>query len=162
MSDEQLQLFDVPERLAHRRREFASLGHATLRHDHAVLLIMTALIVASIVFAFGVERGKRLAHTELPAPVSAVEAPTTPKLVQKPSKLASEASGFAVQVVSCTQAKFAQQALQQLQRQGEKAFLLQQQGRTMLLVGPFSTKANAAGKLSTLRQRYRDCFIRTL
>jgi cell division septation protein DedD len=71
-------------------------------------------------------------------------------------------SRFAVQVVSYSQAKFAQQELQQLQRQGEKAFLLKRQGKTTLLVGPFPTKENAASKLSGLRPRYRDCFIRTL
>ena len=176
MSDEQLQLFDVPEHPAHRRRGFTSLGQATLRHDHAVLLVITALIVSSIVFAFGVERGKRVARAEqrtsrsiveaVPEPVATpqpVAAPGKPaKLIQKPSKLASNESGFAVQVVSCNQAKFAQQELRQLQRQGEKAFLVQRDGRTALLVGPFPTKEHAAGKLSALRQQYRDCFIRTL
>ena len=185
MSDEQLQLFDVPAHPAHRRRGFTSVGQATLRHDHAVLLAMTALIIASVVFAFGVERGKRLARTEqsasmaeaLPAPEPVtnsqpVAAPMAPavkpvpskpaKLAPKASKLASKESNFAVQVVSYSQARFAQQELQQLQRQGEKAFLMQQQGRTTLLIGPFPTKAHAVDKLLTLRQRYQGCFIRAL
>ena len=174
MSDEQLQLFNVPAHPAHRRGGCTSLGQATLRHDHAVLLVMTALIIASVVFAFGVERGKRLVRAEQPAFVAeALPAPepvtsSAPvsskpaKLAPKTSKLAFKESNFAVQVVSYNQAKFAQQELQQLQRQGEKAFLLQQQGRTTLLIGPFPTKAHAVDKLSTLRQRYQGCFIRTL
>ena len=194
MSDEQLQLFEGPERpVRFRRRMPTSLGHATLRHDHAVLLAMTALIVASVVFALGVERGKRLAKTEsrslrtiaesIPNPsasimpvavpsapvdvarvkASAAPAPVKPaKMTKKPSRLAAETSNFAVQVVSYSQVKFAQQELRQLQRRGEHAFLLQQQGRMTLLVGPFPTKEHAVSKLSTLRQRYEGCFVRTL
>ena len=199
MSDEQLQLFDTAERSARPRRAFnPTLGHAVLRHDHAVLLAIAMLIGASITFALGVERGKRLAGAEsrvrfsiaadgardaprsttvmspmTPAGIDRSPAPATPPAAapaprkpanapSKPSKLAAETSGFAVQVVTYSQPKVAHQELQQLQQKGEKAFLLQRAGKTSLLVGPFPTKEHATSKLSALRSRYRDCFIRTL
>ena len=175
MPDEQLQLFDVPGQPARLRRSATpSLGHATLRHDHAVLLAMIVMIAASMLFAFGVERGKHVVQAErsrssVMQTASAPEAATipTPAPQTRPSKLASsEEARFAVQVVSYRQAKFAQRELQQLQRQGENAFLLQRQGKTTVMVGPFLTKEHAASNVSRLRQRYReryrDCFIRTL
>ena len=187
MSDEQLQLFNVPGHPARRPRGLtAPLGQASLRHDHVVLVAMIAMIAASIVFAFGVERGKRVAHTEQsPSIAQALSIPEATMSAKRPETVVgstdSKASSapqkqplkaasasvagdaqFAIQVVTCRQTQSARRELRQLQQRGENAFLLQRQGKTTVLVGPFPTKENAASKLSALRQRYQDCFLRTL
>jgi cell division septation protein DedD len=58
----QLELFQVPETL-HTRRS-ATIGAFQVRYDHAVLMAIASLISVSVVFACGVERGKRLATEE--------------------------------------------------------------------------------------------------
>ena len=84
----------------------------------------------------------------------------TPRI--KTKLAAASSSQFAVQVVSYTQATLADRELQRLKQQGEPAFLATNQGRVSLLVGPFSNKAHASSKLTDLRQRYQDCFVRSL
>ncbi len=64
-ADPQLQLFDMPPQ-ASAPRQPAPIGLLQLRYDHAVLLTIAGLIGVSVVFAFGVERGKQLAKAERP------------------------------------------------------------------------------------------------
>ena len=67
-----------------------------------------------------------------------------------------------MQVVTYNRPLLARAELQRLQDTGEQAFLHQQRGRTVLLVGPFSTKHLAREKSTTLKERYGDCFVRLL
>lgn len=92
---------------------------------------------------------------------------TAPKAVpgmKKPAKSVAQGpdSKFAVQVVSYSQPKLAQRELQRLQQRGEDAFLIMVKDRTVLMVGPYASRDRASAKLSSLRQHYRDCFVRTL
>jgi len=184
---QQLHLFEVPAAPA-AQRERLRLGALFLRPDHVLLSLMFGLVGLSVIFALGVERGRQVAQAERPllaprepevktkASTSSVEAeapsprresapnPVAPK---KPGpkaavKVASAPSQFAIQVVSYNQPTLAQQELQRLQQRGERAFLVKRQGRTVLYVGPFPSKDHAATKLTALRQRYRDCFVKTL
>ncbi len=59
----QFELFDVREH-ASSRASSMTIGMFQIRHDHAVILAIAGLISVSVVFACGVERGKRLARTE--------------------------------------------------------------------------------------------------
>ena len=102
----------------------------------------------------------------------------TPK-VKKPTKLVSEPSKsnaaqaratvrpagrsrYAVQVVTFSRPQLAKQELDRLQARGERAFLVMQDGRTIVYVGPFPSRDHASQKLTTLKMRYQDCFLRTL
>ena len=156
--DTQLELFESPPRAPDRRGALAPMKSVHLRPDHAVLLMIIGLIGSAVVFAAGVERGKRLARAErlLLSPAVSSQAPvvTRKTVVSRPR--------FAIQVASYSQPKFAQQALQRLQQQGEQGVLVNKQDRIVVLVGPFSTKAQASARLTSLRRHYQDCFIRTL
>ena len=102
----------------------------------------------------------------------------TPK-VKKPTKLVSEPSKpnavhenvtvqqagrsrYAIQVVTFSRAQLAKRELDRLQARGERAFLVIRDGRTVVYVGPFPSKDNASQKLTMLKTRYQDCFLRTL
>ncbi len=89
----------------------------------------------------------------------------TQRPVQSPSNtpktLAGEL-GFAIQVVSYSQPKLAQQELTRLKQHGERAFLVLRKDRVAIVVGPFTTKEHAKMKLASLRQHYQDCFLRNL
>lgn len=104
---------------------------------------------------------------EKPAPAPA----TTPKVKTKlvsASPVPDASSGgrrvsrYAVQVVTFSRPQLAKQELDRLVASGERAFLVMRDGRTIVYVGPFPSKTHAAGKLSTLKARYQDCFVRTL
>ncbi len=104
----QPELFDLPPQAA-PRRQYAAIGTVAVRHDQAVLLLIVALLGSSVVFAMGVERGKRLARTERPLlpPVSTAsgepasagpsatdnaESPATPQAPRAPARPAAPGS----------------------------------------------------------------------
>ncbi|MBI3087659.1 MAG: SPOR domain-containing protein [Candidatus Omnitrophica bacterium] len=95
---------------------------------------------------------------------SPTKTPAPKKTLKTPVRVASDppASAFAIQVVSYRNPALAQQELQRLRRQGEQAFLVQKTGRLLLCVGPFPSKARASDKLTSLKPRYGDCFVRSL
>ena len=80
----------------------------------------------------------------------------------EPKKAAPARGRFAIQVVTYTQPQLAMREMQRLQQRGERAFLVKRDGRTMVYVGPFPSKDNAAEKLTTLKSLYQDCFLRSL
>lgn len=187
--ESQLELFHVPTERP-RRRPHSMIGMTSwqIRQDHFMLLGIASLVGVSVVFALGVERGKRLARAERPllihslgassvrpAPTSAapesLSAPAgllpsrpAPSSARRPASgpERKEPSRYAIQVVTYSRPALAQRELQRLQQRGERAFLVVKQGRVVLFVGPFPTKENASAKLTSLRQRYQDCFIRSL
>ena len=185
---QQLYLFDVPATPA-AQRERLRLGALSLRPDHVLLSLMFGLIGLSVIFALGVDRGRRVAQAErplLPPREPDVKTSPNPSLGPRPRdpspripsasegvapkkpgpkaavKVANDPSQFAIQVVSYNQPTLAQQELQRLQQRGERAFLVKRQGRTVLYVGPFPSKDHAATKLTALRRHYRDCFVKSL
>lgn len=88
----------------------------------------------------------------------------TPKK-KDPVRVASTASNksrYAIQVVTFSRAALAKQELDRLHAKGEPAFLVMRDGRTMVYVGPFSSKGTASEQLSRFKTRYQDCFVRTL
>jgi len=90
---------------------------------------------------------------------------TAPIAAPKPKtrvKLASGKSRYAVQVVTYTQASLAKKELDRLHARGEHAFLVMRDGRTIVYVGPFPSKDHASEKVTSLKPRYGDCFVRTL
>lgn len=178
-SDSQLEFFDVPATTAPRSNRMVGMGRVVLRYDHAVLCGMVALIGVAVVFGLGVERGKMIARadhlmlgpqfgavsepsipmkpiTPPPPPAPNISPPAAPKAVAGKSK-------FAIQVVTYSKTTLARQELTRLLGRGEEAFLIDRgDGRMVLCVGPFSTREKASVRLSRLKQRYQDCFIRTL
>lgn len=100
-----------------------------------------------------------------PAPAKKVKVPTKlaasePSAAKSPSKTGK--SRYAIQVVAYSRMQSARQELERLRSRGERAFLVMRNGRTIVFVGPFPSKSNAAEKLTSLKARYQDCFVKTL
>ncbi|MBI1992454.1 MAG: SPOR domain-containing protein [Candidatus Omnitrophica bacterium] len=102
-----------------------------------------------------------VAGAQKPAPPPAASTPQAPK-AKEPSKPAFGKSRYAVQVVTYSRPGLAKQEVQRLKKRGETAFLVMREGRTSVYVGPFPSKRHADRKLTKLKSRYQDCFIRTL
>lgn len=115
---------------------------------------------------------------EQPAPQAAITAPPatevsapsfTPALKpaatpvkKEPAKAKTGKSRYAVQVSTFSKPQMAKQEMDRLRAKGEPAFLVIREGRTMVYVGPFPSKDNAAAKSTNLRSKYSDCFVKTL
>ncbi len=100
---------------------------------------------------------------------SVPEAPTiiAPPAVSQPSPAApkprlAEGARYAVQIVTYSTSQLAQRELSRLQQDGERAFLLKRDGHTIVYVGPFDSKTVARDKASSLKERYKDCFLKSL
>ena len=205
--DDQLELFDLSGQPVARVRHEA-LGRLVfqLRYDQLVLTCMALLMGLTVVFACGVERGKRLVRLEVPsttfahepaampsipatrikeessservdrvplAPATPVEPPrttppaTAPQAKPKSRIAAAPTEGstkgrYAIQVVTYTRAQSAKREMDRFIARGERAFLVMRQGRTMVYVGPFPSSTRASEKLTTLKTRYQDCFVKIL
>ena len=191
-SEQQLELFSggtqssAPQRPGIGGRWFLQLGY-----DQLILTGIGCLIGIAIIFACGVERGKQLARVEdmstvrqislAEATQSAVRSSTataltaskqfegkkdggieTPKTKSSNKATLTGIARYAIQVVSYSRLQLARQELQRLQARGEHAFLVTQEGRMVVCVGPFPSQSHAHQKLVTLKARYQDCFIKTL
>lgn len=106
------------------------------------------------------------APSNVSKPSPSTPAPKAVPGMRKPAKSVASAdatdSKFAIQVVSYSQPQLAQRELQRLQQRGEHAFLVVIKDRTVLMVGPYGSRDRATAKLSSLKQQYQDCFVRTL
>ncbi len=186
--EQQLELFQVGESSAPapRRETIGSVG-VRLRHDQMMLLAIGALIGVAVVFAGGVERGKQLVRgerrlldqaPEQPAVVSAKSLThpsdsagrtvSLPIRNSEPVKItvseppARASARYAIQVATYSQSKLATQELQRLHAKGESAFLMKRGGRIIVYIGPFPSQGHASKKLVVWKNRYQDCFVKTL
>jgi cell division septation protein DedD len=179
----QLELFDLSRQQAPLlRREGVGRFSFAVRHDQMILAAIGSLIGLTVVFAFGVERGKQIARHEqslsveppllavanpvIAAPEPAKAAPVAVVKVAEAAVAAEQpdepVKKFAVQLVTYSQPQLARRELQRLQDTGEKAFLVTRKGRTILYAGPFGSKNHASEKLLSLKVRYQDGFVKTL
>ena len=173
----QLELFDLTGQSAPRpSQRMGGRLLVQLRRDHLLLVGVAGLLGVTVIFASGVERGKQLARTErvLLAPPqrmpsvsdstkpTPVTAPSAPPGNGAPAAGARPSGRYAVQVVTYSAPSRAQRELQRLQGQGEQAFLVKRDGHTMVYVGPFASRDHARKKLTMLKTRYGDCFVKAL
>ena len=223
---QQFELFDLSGQPVARLRHEA-LGRLVfqLRYDQLVLSSMALLMGLTVVFAFGVERGKGLGRREtastafvrqssanppasaLPSseepgperaarpmpstPTNPVEPQTAPPAApqakpksrvasataastttkasasttrrEAPKAQAGKGNGrYAIQVVTFTRAQAAKRELDRLIARGERAFLVMRKDRTVVYVGPFPSQTRASEKLTMLKTRYQDCFLKIL
>jgi cell division protein FtsN len=199
--DQQLELFDLSGQPVARLRHEA-LGRLVfqLRYDQLVLTCMALLMGLTVVFACGVERGKRLVRLEVesttfarqPAampvepprttpPATAPQAKPKSRIATAPTEVSTKETAstsapreplaaqakkdtgrYAIQVVTYTRAQSAKREMDRLIARGERAFLVMRKGRTMVYVGPFPSSTHASEKLTTLKTRYQDCFVKIL
>lgn len=112
--------------------------------------VPTKLAVGPRTKGVGVGAGDTPASKPSPAAVAA----------KPPSK--AGVSRYAIQVIAYSRMPQARQELERLRAAGERAFLVMRDGRTIVFVGPFPSKGNAVEKLTSLKVRYQDCFVKTL
>jgi cell division septation protein DedD len=67
-----------------------------------------------------------------------------------------------VQVATYQRVQLARAELERLRALGEPAFLVTRNGRFSVNVGPFPSKQTASRKGATMKERYHDCFVRSL
>jgi cell division protein FtsN len=116
------------------------------------------------------ERSPAPAPAKLPGKASvrvASEQPSAAVLVVAQPKKATAvkpagSSRYAVQVATYKQPQLAKRELARLQAKGERAFLIMRNGSVVVYAGPFPSKDNAKEKVTALKTRYQDCFIKTL
>lgn len=153
-----------------------------LGYEHIVLIAVTLLLGVVATFALGIDRGQRLARypSMLPRPASdglrraltatperevgarslAVHASSTP--LTTPATAASPVR-YAIQVASYQSAQDASTEAGKLKRQGHAVVSTEHRGRfTIVLVGSYASKREAANQLPILRKRYKDCFVKEL
>src|SRR3989338_4337089 len=105
------------------------------------------------------------APTAIPATALKAATPAGPLPAREKEQAKAKAgkSRYAVQVVTFSQPQLAKKEMDRLRSKGERAFLvIRDGGRTMVYVGPFPSKDHAVEKVSTLKTKYRDCFVKTL
>lgn len=88
--------------------------------------------------------------------------PAAPQPAAPKQKMMTTKSRYAVQAATYSRMQLARLEMQRLHQTGERAFLVQRQGRTVLYVGPFPSETLAREKLPQLKGRYGDCFIKSL
>ena len=117
--------------------------------------------------ALGVKRSSAPPSVAEPTPKPVAAPVVIPKKQSSSVKVAAAApaakkSRYAIQVGTYTRPQLAKKELDRLQSRGERAFLIMRQGRTVVYAGPFPSKGNASERLTVLRPRYQDCFLKIL
>ncbi len=182
----QLDLFSETTRTAPedtRRRTGNFIGHL-FNYERIILVSIGLLIVGTISFSVGVEKGRRMESQNRDTAVkTAVATNTRPSvaLTQKQEKLPSPTATaplpvqttitptvtgerYTIQVASYVTEGAAQKEGERLKRQGYSTLVLKKGKYTILCVGEFNSREQAQSFLSVFKKQkaYRDCFIRRL
>jgi hypothetical protein len=173
MNSRQLKFFDIDEEKPKRRYFIVPLDTFILS-----LAIIVLLIIAS--FSLGVEKGKRLTASSYSPRKSADQAlvsnKSKPEIVKKSTvalskaeKLEKEkkaedtiAGKYVIQVATYKNENIAKREKRLLEKKGLPAIISQRGNYLVIFVGKYSTKKEAESKLKSLKERYRDCFVRRL
>ncbi|KPK96578.1 MAG: hypothetical protein AMJ95_13425 [Omnitrophica WOR_2 bacterium SM23_72] len=157
-------------------------------YEKAILVIIGMVAVSIISFGLGVEKGKRVTSVKFsprldmakkpalpPVKVAPAEQPK-PQVTGKPVALPEgsaevkeksapqflEQQGYVIQLASYQQRNFADREAEELKKKGFSPIILKKGVFTVLYVGNFPSKESASAKLSELRERYTDCYIKKL
>jgi septal ring-binding cell division protein DamX len=102
------------------------------------------------------------ASTRVASSEPAATALTTAQPKKAPEAKSSGTSRYAVQLATYSQPRLAKRELERLQAKGERAFLVMRNSHIVVYAGPFPSKDNAKEKVTSLKGRYQDCFVKTL
>ncbi len=190
--DGQPELFDVWKPTSSERRWHSPLIPKTsvtlhLGYEHITLIAVGLLMSVLASFALGFDHGQQMARhlpdepatpaelihrrgapdTEHSAPHQQVAprilaARTTVPIAQaKPAKRSG--SRYAIQIASYRKESDAAAETTRLKRSGHSTVSMATKGAfTIVLVGPFGSKTEAAGQLPRWRKQYKDCFVKEL
>jgi len=149
----------------------------SLSYEALIIILIGAVLVASIIFSLGVERGRSLkgSDVELPAPIQPVVAapapaePITPIVVEAPKPTLKTAEAvkkspaadkpYTIQVASYKAPDFAKKEISRIKAMGYSADVIKKGGYFILCVGSFATKDAAKQTFAVMGKRYKGCMI---
>lgn len=159
----------------------------SLSYETLIIILIGAVLTASIIFSLGVERGRSLtgSEVEMPAPIQPVVvtpapaepvAAETPKPVPKTREAAKASTDIAVsskvnvppvpakpytvQVASYKGRSFAEKEASRLKGMGYSTDIIKKGDYFVLCVGSFASKEAAAETLAAMSKRYKGCLVR--
>jgi len=105
---------------------------------------------------------KRAGEIEKPsAPAPAMAPKPKPRRLAQASASRGSAR-YAIQLATYRQPHYATREIARLNALGERAFLMKRERHTVVYVGPFPSRQNAVETMARMKDRYRDCFLKTL
>ncbi len=168
------------------------LKDLTLSVENIIVLCIVFVMAVVLFFSFGVERGKQIvkgALAEPPATVTVVAAPeeTPAKVTERsqpaligvvpqqgqqkktpaaansaPSLEKKEKGAFTIQIASFKEKKQAQMEAKRLKGKGYETFVFPKGKHSIVCVGKFSIRDEAAEFSNKLKNKYSDCLVRRL
>jgi len=144
-----------------------------LSYEQLSLFTILFVLLLSVIFTLGVERGKNISFKSNTAKVSVLDKKKTPEVKVEPiskeekkEPLASKevpSEYFTIQVVTYKKDSLVKSELKYLEKKGYEAFVVTSgRNNKHICVGKFNSKNNPDIKkaLMQLRKRYKDCFIK--
>ncbi len=161
----------------------------TLTLDRLILFTVVIVILMTLVFALGLERGKRIAQANLQRQKAAqpdevlsfsIESSNVSEVIEPAAAYQPEPEvlndkkgasdqkedrkrkAFRIQVASYYKEKTALKEAENLKAKGYPVIVLQKGKFIVLYVGSFDNEKEANSKWQTLKKSYKDCLLRRL
>lgn len=147
----------------------------SLSYEALIIILIGAVLVASIIFSLGVERGRSLntSDVELPAPIQPVvaapapveqvvaEAPKpAPKAAEAPKSPAAADKPYTIQIASYKARDLADKEVPKIKAMGYSADVTKKGDYFILCAGSFATKDAAKQAVAAIEKKYKGCIIR--
>ncbi len=174
MIGKQLYLFG----LGNDNKQASSRPKVILPLDTLILLGVIAILVFTISFSLGVERGKKIALNSegagqgLRSPAKTADSITTKAkggnlpnnnlTPQESAEEEKEEKGYHVQVASFHKQNSAQREAKSLEDIGYPVRILKKGDYLVIYVGGFQDEREAKNNFKNLRKKYKDCILRKL
>ncbi len=187
----QFELFpDTNDRNDRVHKGAFSISSLTLSVEHIIILGILVLMAMILMYASGVEKGKRLTNAAsepspavvvpendiLAAPASASVPVQTPAVEEelrpvplRPAKEQEEIADpapekfdetYTVQVASFKSEKYAYKEVSNIGDIGYETFVMPKGRYSIVCVGKFAERHKAKMLLSKMKKRYKDCLVR--
>ncbi len=137
----------------------------SLSYEVLIIILIGAVLVASIIFSLGVERGRSLnaGDVELPAPIQPVvpvPAPVEPVVAEAPKTPVAVDKPYTIQVASYKTRDIADKEIPKIRAMGYSADIMKKGDYFILCAGSFATKDAAKQAVAAIEKKYKGCMIR--
>ncbi len=172
----QRELFRSPDRFRAplKRHQFILPRRVTItiRLERLIFISITALMVMLVIYALGVEKGKRLVMVNRER-AEKEEAKGMRQAMPEKSQIAAgvqEKLGeetappkqYAVQVATFRKKTSADEEVKRLEKYGHKINVIDAGDYYQVCVGEFISEGDANKMLKILRNRYKDCYVKKI
>jgi len=138
----------------------------SLSYEALIIILIGVVLMASIIFSLGVERGRSLNSNDVELlapiqPVVAVPAPAASVTVQPKGNAAPVTDKpYTIQVASYRTRDLAEKEISRIKATGYSADIIKKGDYFILCVGSFATKDASKQTLAAMEKRYKGCLIR--